>query len=252
MSEPIPIRDNGEPLVDLGGYDFVLEPMYFKRGFSPIQKMYLRKGVAEKLSTIQKTLGGLRFKIWDAWRPREVQAKLYRQHWNTLRKKEPDWTDVEIKEEVETYVASPDLPLPAHLSGGAIDLTLVDTTGRELDMGTPFDHFALEASPHFFETSVRNPGFAQRFRRSAGRLPGQNDRKEFPYQVLFQSYQPGSSLLRHRRGGQGVGDQDSPHRFQLLLLSLHQSNQVLFSLVYSSVVYTVLPAPRVVARRPKS
>ncbi|OGG43399.1 hypothetical protein A2841_03890 [Candidatus Kaiserbacteria bacterium RIFCSPHIGHO2_01_FULL_48_10] len=160
MSEPIPIRDNGEPLVDLGGYDFVLEPMYFKRGFSPIQKMYLRKGVAEKLSTIQKTLGGLRFKIWDAWRPREVQAKLYRQHWNTLRKKEPDWTDVEIKEEVETYVASPDLPLPAHLSGGAIDLTLVDTTGRELDMGTPFDHFALEASPHFFETSVRNPGFA--------------------------------------------------------------------------------------------
>ncbi len=159
----MPIEDNGEPLVDLNAYDFLLEPMYYKWGLSSLSKMYLRKGVADRLLAIQKTLGGLRFKIWDAWRPRDVQARVYKEYWSRLRKKEPDWTDAEIKEEVEIYVASPDLPLPGHLSGGAIDLTL-DRAGKELNMGTSFDHFAPEASPLFFSSnspSVQHPGSAQ-------------------------------------------------------------------------------------------
>ena len=157
MTETLLIKDNGEPLVDLKEYPFVLEPMYFKWGLSPLSKMYLRKGVADRLLAIQKTLGGLRFKIWDAWRPRDVQSAVYKKFWNEIHKKEPDWTDAEIKEEVETYVASPDTPLPGHLTGGAIDLTLVDTMGKELDMGTGFDHFAPEASPLFFASEGKRP-----------------------------------------------------------------------------------------------
>jgi zinc D-Ala-D-Ala dipeptidase len=65
---------------------------------------------------------GLRIKIFDAFRPVEAQHKL----WSFV----PD----------ERYVANPIEGSP-HSRGVAIDLTLVDQQGNELDMGTPFDDF---------------------------------------------------------------------------------------------------------------
>lgn len=61
-----------------------------------------------------------RIKIFDAFRPHEAQVIL----WDAA----PD----------KTYVADPRIG-SNHTRGTAIDLTLVDQTGAELDMGTPFD-----------------------------------------------------------------------------------------------------------------
>jgi D-alanyl-D-alanine dipeptidase len=44
-----------------------------------------------------------------------------------------------------TYVADP-IKGSIHNRGGAVDITLVDANGIELDMGTPFDFFGVEAS----------------------------------------------------------------------------------------------------------
>lgn len=71
---------------------------------------------------------GLRFKIFDAYRPSEAQWKL----WNAL----PD----------PEFIADPRRGSP-HSRGVAIDLTLIDEAGRELDMGTGFDE-AVSASHH--------------------------------------------------------------------------------------------------------
>lgn len=71
---------------------------------------------------------GLRLKILDAFRPTEAQQ--------TLWDKVPD----------EKYVSNPAKGSP-HSRGVAIDLTLVDEQGRELNMGTPFDDFT-EQSHH--------------------------------------------------------------------------------------------------------
>lgn len=71
---------------------------------------------------------GLRFKVFDAYRPGEAQWKL----WNAL----PD----------PEFIADPRRGSP-HSRGVAIDLTLVDAEGRELDMGTGFDE-AVPASHH--------------------------------------------------------------------------------------------------------
>lgn len=71
---------------------------------------------------------GLRFKIFDAYRPSEAQWKL----WNAL----PD----------PEFIADPRRGSP-HSRGVAIDLTLIDEAGRELDMGTGFDE-AISASHH--------------------------------------------------------------------------------------------------------
>lgn len=65
---------------------------------------------------------GLRLKIFDAFRPSEAQWKLW-QH-------TPD----------PQFLADPRRGSP-HSRGVAVDLTLVDASGTELPMGTPFDAF---------------------------------------------------------------------------------------------------------------
>ena len=77
----------------------------------------------------------LRLKVFDAFRPEEAQWRL----WDTA----PD----------KAYVADPRLG-SNHTRGIAVDLTLVDAQGRELDMGTGFDdmtvlshHFSDQVSP---------------------------------------------------------------------------------------------------------
>lgn len=85
----------------------------------------LRKAVANAWAA------GYRIKIFDAFRPHEAQVKL----WNTA----PD----------KAYVADPAIG-SNHTRGTAIDLTLVDHQGRELDMGTGFDDMTT-ASHHFSE-----------------------------------------------------------------------------------------------------
>lgn len=74
---------------------------------------------------------GYRIKLFDCYRPLDIQKKM----WEIVSN--PD------------YVADPKKG-SIHNRGGAVDITLVDTTGNELDMGTPFDFFGIEAS-HDYE-----------------------------------------------------------------------------------------------------
>jgi D-alanyl-D-alanine dipeptidase len=85
------------------------------------------------LSALEKSIAlagqlGYRLKILDAYRPQAAQEKL----WDIC----PD----------PTYIAPPTRG-SNHTRGIAVDLTLIDQQGEELDMGTPFDSF-LEASHH--------------------------------------------------------------------------------------------------------
>jgi zinc D-Ala-D-Ala dipeptidase len=84
---------------------------------------------------------GLGLKIFDAYRPPEAQWVL----WNAF----PD----------PEFVADPRRGSP-HSRGAAVDLTLVDSAGRELEMGTPFDDF----TPASHHGSLAVPAQAQRNR----------------------------------------------------------------------------------------
>lgn len=91
---------------------------------------YLHERAAEALRQavhLARPLG-LRFKIFDAYRPSEAQWAL----WHAL----PD----------PEFVADPRRGSP-HTRGVAIDLTLIDGQGRELEMGTGFDE-AIPQSHH--------------------------------------------------------------------------------------------------------
>ena len=85
---------------------------------------YLHEAAAEKLLHAIRLAAqlDLRFRIFDAFRPTEAQWAL----WNKF----PD----------PEFVADPRRGSP-HSRGAAVDLTLLDAAGTELEMGTGFDDF---------------------------------------------------------------------------------------------------------------
>lgn len=90
---------------------------------------YLRYGTVKKLMAVREDLRQLELnmKIWDGFRPFSAQIKM----WEVF----PD----------DTYVADPTIGASNHNRGCAIDLTLVDKEGRELEMPSEFDDFTTQA-----------------------------------------------------------------------------------------------------------
>ncbi len=159
----IPIKECSEPLVNLANYDFILEPVYFKQGLAKTDKMYLRQGVADKLLEIQKDLKNYKFKIWDGYRSRDEQNNIYQKYWHELLSFYPSWDKEKLKLEVGKFVteANDDKRIPPHTTGGAVDLTLVDKNGQELNMGTAFDYFGPEAAAWYFDDDEINQEIRQ-------------------------------------------------------------------------------------------
>ena len=73
---------------------------------------------------------GYRIQIFDCYRPLDIQKRM--------------WQIVSNPE----YVADPSKG-SIHNRGGAVDITLVDSNGKALDMGTPFDFFGAEAGHNY-------------------------------------------------------------------------------------------------------
>lgn len=93
------------------------------------EDVFLRYGTVMKLKAVSEELAGqgLGMKIWDGFRPVSAQFKL----WEVC----PD----------PTYVANPNKGYSNHSRGYAVDLTLVDSDGKELEMPTHFDDFSALA-----------------------------------------------------------------------------------------------------------
>lgn len=89
----------------------------------------LLRPVAENLNNAAKEFAALGYmvKIWDGYRPPKVSARL----WELM----PD----------EKFIADPKNGGSRHNRGCAVDLTLVDKNGVELDMGTYFCEFSEKA-----------------------------------------------------------------------------------------------------------
>jgi len=77
---------------------------------------------------------GYKIKLFDCYRPLSIQNKM--------------WEIVSNPK----YVADPKKG-SIHNRGGAVDISLVDDNGKELDMGTPFDFFGIQASHNYSKLS---------------------------------------------------------------------------------------------------
>ncbi|MBO7689819.1 MAG: M15 family metallopeptidase [Clostridia bacterium] len=109
----------------------------------------LTKEAARALKTVsnQAMVSGYRLKIFDAYRP--ANAVRHFVLWGIedldLRMKPFFYPDLEKAELFEQgYIAS----MSSHSRGSTVDLTLLDmATGKELDMGSPFDYFSELSHP---------------------------------------------------------------------------------------------------------
>ena len=117
---------DGSIKVDLVNSD--PEKNFFRENFyNGLNKAYLHEEVAKKLSSAQKYLKsqflGYSILIMDAARPRSVSQLMYDKMKGT---------------KFEKYVANPKKG-SMHNYGIAVDVTIVDGNGKEIDMGfTPF------------------------------------------------------------------------------------------------------------------
>ena len=98
----------------------------------------LRPEAAEAIVKANKALKakGLSLKMFDCYRPRPYQQRL----WDKVPN--PD------------YVTPPKKG-SMHSRGAAVDLTIVDAQGKELDMGTPYDFFGKEAHTDYKNLSAK-------------------------------------------------------------------------------------------------
>ncbi|HBS86999.1 MAG: hypothetical protein A2W91_02165 [Bacteroidetes bacterium GWF2_38_335] len=141
-SASIPVDHNGKipdtSLVDITNFDdnIIFEMVYssdknfFKQKFYDCPKCYLRYEAALALYQVILKIKdrGYKLKIFDCFRPFSVQKKM----WEVLPNR--------------AYVADPARGGSIHNKGGAVDLTLADKEGNELNMGTEFDHFGPESA----------------------------------------------------------------------------------------------------------
>lgn len=112
---------------------YATENNFLKAKVYDCAECYLRfKTIKKLVEANQKFMKlGYKIKIFDCYRPLDVQKKM--------------WAIVSNP----SYVADPSKG-SIHNRGAAVDITLVDLDGNELDMGTDFDHFGKE-SAHLYQ-----------------------------------------------------------------------------------------------------
>jgi len=150
----IPIKECGEELVEVEPAGFVAGRNYYHDGLTRNKKMYLRSGVVERLKKARQDLPkGYNFKVWDGYRPRQVQQKLWDKYYHQFKTEFSDWPEEKVVERTDKYVARAEFSdrVPNHTTGGAVDLTIVDDKGEEIEMGTRFDEFKNETDSDYFE-----------------------------------------------------------------------------------------------------
>ncbi len=109
----------------------------------PRAACYLQKEVAIALCEVQEEFSqiNLGLKIFDGYRPLSVQQLM----WDTIQD--------------ERYVSNPAKGGGRHTRGTAVDLTLVDADGNELEMPTGFDDFTERAHSDYMalgEMAIKN------------------------------------------------------------------------------------------------
>jgi D-alanyl-D-alanine dipeptidase len=116
------VRDNGDPLVPLP--------------FAP--EVPVRAGLASRLTDARDALpAGVDLRVIEGHRSLANQQAIIDDYTRELRLLHPDADETELTRLYSRFVAP--VAVAPHVAGAAVDLTLVNSAGDELWMGTPVD-----------------------------------------------------------------------------------------------------------------
>ena len=146
----IRFHDNKESLVDVRAHCPGVKIILDKDRLKKEKTVFVRLGVAKKLRTAQKLLPkGMNFVIRDAWRPAYVQIKIFFWFLGRGEKLFPKSTKAQIRRAIEnTYVAPwKGKKASGHMTGGALDIRIIDARGKRIPMVTKKLSYAENAAP---------------------------------------------------------------------------------------------------------
>ncbi|WP_185995411.1 M15 family metallopeptidase [Nocardioides campestrisoli] len=129
LSDPrvraVPVRENAEPLVRLAP------------SFGPARAL-VRAGLAERLAAAAADLpAGIALRVVEGHRSVAHQRAIIDAYSAELRAARPEAGTDELHRLTSRFVAP--LEVAPHVAGAAVDLTLVDACGDEVDLGTTID-----------------------------------------------------------------------------------------------------------------
>ncbi|WP_372728714.1 M15 family metallopeptidase [Nocardioides sp.] len=133
LSDPrvsaVPLHDDGEPLVALPALLHSACP-----GSAPLVRPGLRDRLLEAAAELPT---GVLLHVVEGHRPVADQQRIIAAYSAQLRAARPGIGPDELHHLTSRYVAP--LAVAPHVAGAAVDLTLVDTDGTQLDLGCPLD-----------------------------------------------------------------------------------------------------------------
>ncbi|MBD2537613.1 M15 family metallopeptidase [Coleofasciculus sp. FACHB-SPT36] len=171
--QQIVIVECGEPLtaIPLEQFAVVSPHPYEKLGatYGDRSPYYLRQGVLESLIAAQHQLAvtnpDWRIDVFDAYRPVEVQQFMVDYTFAEVVQAQGlnliELTEAQrqaIWEIVYQFWAPPNLDPatpPPHSTGAAVDITLVDNTGKTIDMGGEIDEISARSHPDYYANSTQ-------------------------------------------------------------------------------------------------
>jgi D-alanyl-D-alanine dipeptidase len=179
--QAIPINECQNPLVAIPAHPFVFtEPhpyVKFSAPYGDVSPWMLRQGVLDALLYADEELNtrrpGWRLKLFDAYRPVPVQAFMVWREFGIqaelighslasyrnpteLKTHDPGLYETLAIKVFEFWGIPSDDPRtpPPHSTGAAIDLTLQDESGQEIDMGCPIDETTARAYPDHYKDAL--------------------------------------------------------------------------------------------------
>jgi D-alanyl-D-alanine dipeptidase len=143
-SDPVKQEIADTTFVNLKDYshDFIYDMKYATEDNFLKAKVYDCAECFLRLKTVQALVAankdfikkGYKIKLYDCYRPLSIQKKMFEIVPNPV------------------YVADPKKG-SIHNRGGAVDISIVDASGKEVDMGTPFDFFGIQAGHNYTKLS---------------------------------------------------------------------------------------------------
>lgn len=132
------------------------ENKYYSDGITgAVEGIWVRKSLVSMIEKVIDLLpSNITLVVWDAWRPISVQKFLSQKVQSTVQNTNNFISPENVCEEAGKYAADPDdikIGSPPHLTGGAIDVCLLDSNGNMLNMGTPLDYVGPEAATAYYE-----------------------------------------------------------------------------------------------------
>lgn len=132
----VPVVECGEGLVDTRELP-ALESTPHQNPQNP-DYAWMRRSLADRLVAARAALpAGLRLLITEGYRPYEQQAFFFQRRKQRFLDGDALLSEGDAHLRASAFISPPDVA--PHVSGAAVDLTLMDERGRPLDMGSPID-----------------------------------------------------------------------------------------------------------------